>query len=134
MSTTSRSGAQAGQLSRLSLWMVMVYTYDNSERVKAERERLRPLQRHGKLGTKRITLKDRVVTQLGGRVWDTWEAARQAMESENETHGNLAVYGVKADWVRDTQPDPRSYDPVNPEPKPWRFLTRWAELVDAEPS
>jgi hypothetical protein len=123
----------------------MVYTYDNAERVRAERERLRPLQRHGKLGTRRITIKDRVVTQLGGRVWETWDQARRAMEEENVNHGslsaydgqnngNLSVYGVKADWVRDTQPDPRSYDPVNPDPKPWRFLTRWAELVDAEPS
>jgi len=90
-------------------------------------------------------MKDRVVTQLGGRVWETWDQARRAMEEENENHGslsaydgqnngNLSVYGVKADWARDTQPDPRSYDPVNPDPKPWRFLTRWAELVDAEPS
>lgn len=79
-------------------------------------------------------MKDRVVTQLGGRVWETWDQADRAIDEENDNRGTLAVYGVKADWVRDTQPDPRSYDPVSPDPKPWRFLTRWAELVDAEPS
>ena len=116
-------------------WLfIVVYTYEPIERVKAAKERLRPTQRFGKSGGRLVREQSRELIRRAGRVWETYEAARQALESEQTDTEKYAVYAVKAQWVRDTQPDPRSYDPEHPEPKAWRFLTRWAELADAESS
>lgn len=120
---------------------LMLYTYDDAEKVRAGIGSARQRgQRYGKLGTRSLWVEERgpngkprkrYLTQLGGKVWQTEGEAREEMLKQPEPD-KFAVYGVKADWARDTQPDPEAVDVIDPKACSHRYLTRWAEMVELD--
>ena len=105
------------------------YTYDAVARIEEERSHLAAGQRHGKRGAGSIFGKDGKIAAnyLGAKVWETFEATEKAMKEDKEE--GLAVYKVRADYVRDTQPNPAAYG-EHSVVTDYRHLIRWAELVD----
>jgi hypothetical protein len=104
----------------------MCYTYESVQKFQDGRAALGPLQRFGKMGVGPILNKDGKILGhfIGSRVWETYDGAESAMIAENKDISGLAVFGVKADFAKHTQPSPEKF--------PWRHLTRWAELVEIE--
>jgi hypothetical protein len=102
------------------------FTYDSAARIEEERSHLKAGERHGKRGSYDVYEhpkhgQEKLLTRfLGSRVWETFEEAKKAMDDGGEE--GQAVYKVRADYVKDTQPAR--------DGKSGRHLLRWAELVD----
>ena len=60
----------------------------------------------------------------GGSVWKTEEEARKYLESKSSLLTNYDVYGVLADWEKDTEES---------KEHPWRDLLRTSQIVDIDP-